>query len=131
MRDHPKPLKAHPCAGNVAIEFAIVLPALLMLVLGIVDFGRFFWTYTTLTRATEAAARCGAVNNAVVCADLPTYAASEAWGLTGATPSMFTAVTSAACGVKVSASYPFAFIIPWTGNGSVALTPASCFPKQF
>jgi Flp pilus assembly protein TadG len=120
----------HHRGGNVAIEFGVVLPVLLMFVLGIIDLGRFFWTYTTLTRATEAAARCGAVNNTALCSNISNYAQSEAWGLANVSPSTFTAA-NAACGVQVSASYTFAFLIPWMGTASITLTPASCFPKQF
>jgi hypothetical protein len=47
--------------GAVAIEYAFVLPALLLFLLGILECGRLFWSYTTLYRATEAAARCGAI----------------------------------------------------------------------
>ena len=38
----------------------LILPALLMFTLGIIEYGRYLWAYTTLMRATEAAARCGA-----------------------------------------------------------------------
>ncbi len=46
----------------MAVEYGIILPVLLMLMLGIIDTGRLIWTQTTLDRAVEAAARCGAVN---------------------------------------------------------------------
>ncbi len=50
--------------GSTAIEYAIVLPVLLMFVLGIIDAGRLLWTYVTIYRATEAAARCAAIKAA-------------------------------------------------------------------
>lgn len=53
--------------GNVAIEYAIVLPLLLLFVLGVVDTGRLVWTYATLSRAVEAAARCASINT-ILCA---------------------------------------------------------------
>jgi Flp pilus assembly protein TadG len=43
--------------GAVAIEYAFVLPVLLLFLLGILECSRLFWTCTTLYRATEAAAR--------------------------------------------------------------------------
>ena len=51
--------------GTAAIEYAIVLPVLLLFVLGIMDTGRLLWTYVTIYRATEAAARCAAIAAAV------------------------------------------------------------------
>lgn len=44
------------------VEFAIVLPVLLLLVLGIIQFGILFNHYQTLTDAVRAGARQGAVS---------------------------------------------------------------------
>lgn len=49
--------------GAVAIEFALVLPILLMLVVGIMDFGRAYNNQISLTHAAREAARSMAVNN--------------------------------------------------------------------
>jgi Flp pilus assembly protein TadG len=48
--------------GAAAVEFALVAPVLLMLVFGIVDFGRAMWTYNVLTAALREGARAGAVS---------------------------------------------------------------------
>ncbi|MGA7974726.1 MAG: TadE/TadG family type IV pilus assembly protein, partial [Pseudolabrys sp.] len=61
-RDNARPTNRR--RGAVAIEYALILPALLLLVIGIIDTGRVLWTYTTLYRATEAAARCAAIKDA-------------------------------------------------------------------
>lgn len=34
--------------GNVAIEYAFILPVMLLFTLGIMDTGRLLWTYITL-----------------------------------------------------------------------------------
>ena len=47
----------------MAIEFGLILPVLLLFTFGIMDFGLLLWTNTTLTRATQAAARCGALSS--------------------------------------------------------------------
>jgi hypothetical protein len=39
------------------VEFAIALPVMLMMLAGLAEFGRFFYTYTTLTSAVRAGAR--------------------------------------------------------------------------
>ncbi len=41
-----------------------MLPVLLLFLLGIIDTGRLLWTYATLYRASEAAARCAAIHAA-------------------------------------------------------------------
>ena len=49
--------------GQSLVEFALVLPILLILVLGIVDFGMGLRAYVTLTNATREGARFAAVGN--------------------------------------------------------------------
>lgn len=43
--------------GAAAVEFALVLPILLLIVAGAVEFGRAFWFYDSLTKATRDSAR--------------------------------------------------------------------------
>jgi Flp pilus assembly protein TadG len=43
--------------GTQLVELAIVVPLLLMLVGAVAEFGRFFHTYSTLSKATRAGAR--------------------------------------------------------------------------
>ena len=43
--------------GTQLVELAIVLPVMLVLMATAAEFGRFFYTYTTLTKATRAGAR--------------------------------------------------------------------------
>ena len=43
--------------GAAVVEFALLLILLLMIVAGIVEFGRTFWYYDALTKATRDGAR--------------------------------------------------------------------------
>lgn len=53
-----------PCeAGTQLAELAIVLPVLLVLFGATAEFGRFFYTYATLAKATRSAARYLTVSN--------------------------------------------------------------------
>jgi Flp pilus assembly protein TadG len=130
--------------GSVAIEFALVLPVLALFLLGIMDTGRLLWTYTTLQRASEAAARCYAIlakgtgYDCTTSSGTQTYAVAQAWGLT-VNASAFTVSSTAnspACGTQVVASYVFTFVIPWfyvasplgTSN-SITLTATACDPS--
>jgi Flp pilus assembly protein TadG len=65
--------------GQAAVELALTLPLLLLIVLGIVDFGRVFIAADTLTHATREAARYGSLNwsdTAGICSKVQTTAAS-------------------------------------------------------
>jgi Flp pilus assembly protein TadG len=48
--------------GQTMTEFALVMPLLLFLLLGVIQFGIVFNNYITLTDATRAGARKGAVS---------------------------------------------------------------------
>lgn len=52
--------------GQALVEFAIVTPLLLMLVLGIIQFGIVFHDWITLTDATRAGARQAAVSRTLI-----------------------------------------------------------------
>lgn len=118
--------------ASVALEYGLIAPLLLVLVLGIIDTGRLIWTYTTLYRATEAAARCGAINDTAcaTAAQIQSYAVAEAWGLT-VSSSAFT-VTTPSCGLQVRATYDFTSIVPGfdlvAPMGLVTLQATACYP---
>ena len=122
--------------GSIAVEYAIVLPALLMFLLGLVDAGRLFWSYTTLSRSVAAASRCAAVDtiNCGTGTAVQSYAAGQAWGLPPA--SLVFIVGGAACGgTQVQGSMVFQFFIPWfygvapfgAGN-TLTLSATACYP---
>lgn len=48
--------------GAAAVEFAIIFPLLLLVVAGIVDFGRAFFTQIQLTNAAREGARAAVVS---------------------------------------------------------------------
>jgi Flp pilus assembly protein TadG len=126
----PRSIAEDGRAGSIAIEMAILLPLVLAVMLGLMEFGRAIWTQATLDYAVEAAARCGAINT-VLCAsssDTQSYAASRAVGLT-LNPAIFT-VTPAACGMQVSATLPFALVAPSLLPFSITLTSSACYPTS-
>jgi hypothetical protein len=51
--------------GASAAEFALVLPLLIILLLGIIDAGRFIWEYNRAEKATQAGARVAIVTQII------------------------------------------------------------------
>lgn len=51
--------------GASAVEFAIVAPLLIILLLGIIDAGRFAWTWNRAEKATQMGARMAVVTDVV------------------------------------------------------------------
>lgn len=114
--------------GAVAIEYALLLPAFLLLTLGGIDAGRVMWTQITLDRAVQAAARCAVVDETTCgsAAEIQAYAAAQAWGMT-APASAFT-YESRACGAYVSATVDFGFVIRFISDRDIQLVSSACYP---
>lgn len=112
--------------GSAAVELALVLPALLSVMLGIMEFGRLMWTANALHYSVEQAARCAAID-ATTCgtaAQVQTFAAGLAGS--GFATTNFT-VTTPACGVLVVGNYTYTVAVPLFTQ-AVALTAQSCYP---
>jgi Flp pilus assembly protein TadG len=108
--------------GVETVEFALVSIALFMFLLGVVEFGRLYWTQSELQYAAEAAARCATVN---CCAGAPTscggstgttgiqnFTAGQMLGMSVASNSLSSFQVSAqTCGNQVAFNYTFNFIV--------------------
>jgi Flp pilus assembly protein TadG len=136
--------------ANTAIEFALLVPFLIVLFLGIFEFGRAIWVQGILDYAAEQAARCASINSATcgTTSATQTYAAAQAAPLpngssscpSGATCPAFTATqpSSGTCAGEneVTATYAFNFFslgsLPIIGASpfptSVTLSSQSCYP---
>jgi Flp pilus assembly protein TadG len=96
--------------GSVAVEFALVLPLLLLIVFGIIDFGRALNAQITLTEAAREGARLAALGQ-------PNVVSRTQAAATGLSPVSVT-VTSCPFGAgasddaSVTVSYQFTFITP-------------------
>jgi Flp pilus assembly protein TadG len=101
--------------GVEAIEFAIVLPVMLVFILGCIEFGRLYWTQSELQYAVEAAARCITVNcSANITGSGPsTYAAKHVYSIAVPAGAIFSVTSpNPACGNQVTVCYPFTFLVP-------------------
>lgn len=97
--------------GAAAVEFALLLPLLLFIVFGIIDFGRALNAQVTLTQAAREGARLEALNEPNV---VPRTQAA-ATGLSGVNVTIVSACTSASGptdNADVKVSYTFNFITP-------------------
>jgi Flp pilus assembly protein TadG len=116
--------------GASAIEFAITLPVLLLIVWGMIDFGRAIRLQATLNYAAQAAARCRAVNNdpAVgLCRSdslAQTYGAAQAYGLSDVSVS----ISLQTCGEQAVASANFKYFMPLLSTFSGTYSATACYP---
>jgi Flp pilus assembly protein TadG len=98
--------------GAAAVEFALLLPVLLLIVFGIIDFGRALNAQITLTQAAREGERLAAVGQPTAVVVARTQAAATT--LTGVTVTVTACPAGAGLGTTavVKASYPFSFITP-------------------
>jgi Flp pilus assembly protein TadG len=111
--------------GATAVEFAMVLPPLVMLMMGTMSACLLLFSATSLHYAVEQAARCYSVN-ATQCGSASaaqTYAKNNYRGLS---KPKFTASTPA-CGHQVTATVSIALSVA-IHSWKVPLTATACFP---
>lgn len=77
-----------PDRGAAAVEFALVVPVLLALVLGIIEFGRAYNIQTTLSNAARDGVRVMALENNATAARTATRNSANTLDLTRATISV-------------------------------------------
>jgi Flp pilus assembly protein TadG len=119
-----------PRRGAAAAELAIILPLLVTIVLGCVDFGRFAYNYIALTNAARAAAEYAMMNNYspstynTWVSNATTAAQQEMTGQIGYSSSSLTVssptVTTESSGLKraqFTVSYPFQTVVNWSYLG--------------
>jgi hypothetical protein len=63
--------------GQALVETALILPIILILLLGAIDFGRLFFGYVALHQAARVAANAASVDPSVTAADVPGLIADE------------------------------------------------------
>ncbi|HEY2306938.1 MAG TPA: TadE/TadG family type IV pilus assembly protein [Streptosporangiaceae bacterium] len=96
--------------GAAAVEFALLLPLLLLLVFGIIDFGRAINAQITLTQAARQGARLAALGQ-------PNVVSATQAAATGLNPVTVTVTpcpsgATQTTGAVVKASYSFNFVTP-------------------
>jgi Flp pilus assembly protein TadG len=103
--------------GAAAVEFALLLPLLALLVFGIVDFGRGLNAQITLTQAAREGARMAALGEPN--ANVVSGTQGAATGLSPVSVTVTSCPADAGAGVNaiVQVSYTFTFLTP---VGSIA-----------
>ena len=112
--------------GATAVEFALVAPAAIMLLVGIVSLSVLLLSVGSMHYAVEAAARCASAIPTVCSSSSATVAYANS-RYSGALISPVFTYVAAACGNKVSATATFTLEVGMFRQ-SVPLSATSCFP---
>jgi Flp pilus assembly protein TadG len=120
-----------------ASEFALILPVLVTLVMGCVDFGRFAYDYIAVQNAARAGAAYGIMNpytpttQSAWQSGVQSAAQDEMTQQTGYTSTNLTVQVSTTIEsnglrrVDVTASYPFQTVVSWPGVPSTLTLEAA------
>ncbi|MGG2025715.1 TadE/TadG family type IV pilus assembly protein [Gottfriedia sp. S16(2024)] len=102
--------------GQSLVEFALVVPVLILLLFGILDFGRVYYTYLTLDHAGREAARTASIGKDD--ATIKGVAISDAAGikLTSDKITISPGTRSSGDNVTVTITYPVDFLTPVIGQ---------------
>ncbi|HUB38783.1 MAG TPA: TadE family type IV pilus minor pilin [Streptosporangiaceae bacterium] len=99
--------------GTAAVEFALVLPLLLLIVFGIIDLGRALNAQITLTEAAREGARLEAIGDSAATVDARAQAAApQLSGMTVTITSSCPPGAGPTANAEVNVSYSFTFITP-------------------
>ncbi len=74
--------RSHTGRGQTLVEFAMVMPIILLIVLGLVDLGRAVYAYNTLAQSARQASRTAIVNQNVTTVRNQAIASAPSLGLT-------------------------------------------------
>jgi Flp pilus assembly protein TadG len=94
--------------GAAAVEFALILPVLVILILGIIEFGRIFNVQISITNAAREAARTMAIEDDPVAARLAAIDAAPSVNPALTAANIVVSPTDCVSGatVKVTITYP-------------------------
>jgi Flp pilus assembly protein TadG len=107
--------------GATAVEFALILPLLIVLVLGIAEFGRAFQVSGTLSAAAREGVRVMALQNDPAAARAAVR--NAATSLDPAVTNAQITITPASCPstgnttVRLTVTYPMPFLTDFFGSG--------------
>jgi len=129
MISRPPSLRADR-RGNVAVEFALIVPIVLMIIMGIFEFGQALRIYNTLAYAVEQAGRYAMVNTDATTTEVEDYTASQLIGVNASTVTI-AATTEVDAGTTysvITADTTYDINVPFMTLGSVPLRARARVP---
>ena len=112
--------------GAAAVEMALILPILLLLLFGVVDFGRAYNAQLTLTHAARESVRVRALGGtAMEVQDRAVLAAVGLPGVTASPPPAEPALCQFGNPTSVIVTAPFTFITPFIADLAPGLSSLS------
>ncbi|MFS0775391.1 TadE family protein [Neobacillus sp. 3P2-tot-E-2] len=108
--------------GQSLVEFALIVPVLIFLLIGIIDFGRVLHAYLTIDHAGREAARTASIGKDEATIKSKAVSQGSSIGLT--TGQVIVTTGSSGTEATITITYPITFLTPIIGSvvGPLTLT---------
>jgi Flp pilus assembly protein TadG len=100
--------------GQSLVEFALIVPVLVLLLLGIMDFARIFHAYLTIDHAGREAARAASIGKDI--AAITSIAVNQGSSIGLTTGQVTVASGSSGTNATITITYPITFLTPLIGS---------------
>jgi Flp pilus assembly protein TadG len=119
--------------GQSLVEFALVVPLLLLLLIGIAEFGQAWMTRNIMTGAAREAVRMYAVKDDTAAARARADQILSSAGLDSARATITDNVFGESVSYTINYRFPVALVgfIPGLGNTEILLTSTTTMRKEF
>jgi Flp pilus assembly protein TadG len=116
--------------GAAVLEFGIVAPVLIMIMMGVVEFGRLHWVRNSIEYAAEQTARWAIVNTAASDDQIKAHAKAEFDGISAGKAKVNVARDTAngLSFLTVIVTYDFQFLADFAGIGTLSLRSETRVP---
>lgn len=108
------------------MEFTLLLPVLLIILAGLLDLGRVYYVYVSITDAAAEGARYASMNPSSSAGEIERRASSASGGLVEIQEDQVTADLSAGDRVRVTVTYSFTVLTPLVN----AIVPGGAIPLR-
>lgn len=98
--------------GQAVLEFAMILPLILLLIFGLVDFGRAYYTWLVVTNAAREGARVGATQQPLTAINTRIYDTAAGLDADELTISVTNVQGARGEAIEVDLEYNFVFVTP-------------------
>jgi Flp pilus assembly protein TadG len=117
-------------AASAVVEFGIVGPLVLMILLGVIEFGRLHWVRNSMEYAAEQTARWAIVNTTATDDQLKAHAKAQLGSISASAPEVEIErdTVGGLTFVTVVVLYNFQFLADFADIGSIALRSETRVP---
>jgi Flp pilus assembly protein TadG len=117
-----------------AVEFALVTPVFLIMVIGIFEMSRAMWIKSSMQYAAEETTRYAIVNSSATTTDLEAYAttalSNSGMKISGASFIATLTVSGTITFIQVTGTYSFSSLVPLVPFPDVTLSVKSRIPRS-